>query len=193
MSASTRCCDRSFTRFFFGGFAVLSLLAAGFMTGKSASPGTASSLFASGIPALDTASGGKSLSLATGLIEPNYEALYALDHLTGELSCYLLNTRSGEVQAHIHTNVAAQMGVTGEADYVLTTGFMDFSGGVTDGGRPANSVVYVGDGNTGRVVGFVLFYNKQALMQGNLLGSQLRLICQMESREVNAIRGQDDR
>ncbi len=192
MSISPRCCDRSIIRFLVGGFALLCLVAAGFVAGKSTSSGSSSNLFAA-VPALDTAARGKSLSLATGMIELNYEALYALDHLTGELSCYLLNARNGQIQAHIHTNVAAPLGIVGEADYVLASGFMDFSGGVTDGARPATSVIYVGDGNTGKMAGFVLFYNKQALMQGSLAGSEIRMICQMESREVNAIRGQDDR
>lgn len=178
----------TFLRFPLIGLALIGIASTGFFFGKSLTvPAGSGTLFAGSTP-FDTAARGKSLSMATGSIELGTDALYTLDHLTGDLTCWILNSRSGAVSTSFRVSAATAMGITGEADYVMTTGYMEFSGGNEGNVKPALSVVYVGDGNSGKAVCFVLMYNKQALVRGDATGGELRLISQMETRSINSIR-----
>lgn len=117
---------------------------------------------------LDSAAGGKKVSLATGLIDDGVEGLFALDHETGNLFCWIINPRNGSPLGQFTTTVPVDMGlgVGGENDYVLTTGQMLFQGGRGGNARPANSVAYVAEGNSGKVVGYTLNWS-QALANRN--------------------------
>ncbi len=183
--------SNNFLRFVMPGCAVLALLAIGFVIGRQdASGGFSKSAFA-GFPLVDNAARGKSMSMATGYVESGVEALYALDHLTGDLFCWVLNARTGAVASTFRVSAGGALGVVGEADYVMTTGLMDFAGGVDGNMRPAQSVVYVGDGNTGKVVGYVLMYNRTAIQRGEALASgEFRLVSEMVTREVGRVRDQ---
>ncbi len=81
-----------------------------------------------------TAARTKSLSMATGLVDNNAEALFVLDHVSGNLQCWLLNSRTGSVGGIFTANVAADLMMvnkTGEPDYVMTTGNFFFTGNTT--------------------------------------------------------------
>ncbi len=172
------------------GLALIGIAVSGYFFGKSQGvPSNSGSVFAASM-ALDTAARGKSLSLATGVIEVGTDALYSLDHLTGDLTCWILDPRNGAVSVHFRISAATALGITGEADYVMATGYMNFSGANEGNAKPAQSVVYIGDGNSGKAVGFVLMYNKQAIARGDSTGGELRLISAMETRGINSIRDQ---
>lgn len=170
--------------------ALIAVAVSAYSLGKShGNPFSSGSLFAGSI-ARDNAARGKSLSMATGVVEFGTETLYTLDHLTGDLTCWVLNPQNGAVSVSFRTNAATALGVTGDADYVMTTGIMDFSGGMQGNFKAAHSVVYVGDGNSGKAVGFVFMYNKQAIARGDATGGELRLISAMETRGIHAVRDQ---
>ena len=133
----------------------------------------------------DTAASGEQLSFATGLIDTNLEGLFVLDHLTGTLQCWVVNPRGGGVAGIYTTNVGAALATEkeGKADYVLATGAMDFSGMQSIGNlRPASCVVYVGEGNSGKVVGYSLFFNRTAMLAGRAQGGQLQQVCIGQTR-----------
>ena len=55
----------------------------------------------------------------------------------------------------------------GDADFVMVSGRIDISGRGRQGNiRPGSSVVYVGDGNTGKVVGYGFQFDPQAIFRG---------------------------
>lgn len=178
----------SFLRFPLIGLALIGIASTGFFLGKGLTNSSSSGTVFAGSTPFDTAARGNSLSMATGVIELGTDAMYTLDHLTGDLTCWILNPRNGAVSVQFRVSAATAMGITGEADYVMTTGYMDFSGANEGNAKPAHSVVYVGDGNSGKAVGFVLMYNKQAIARGDATGGELRLISQMETRGINSIR-----
>ena len=133
----------------------------------------------------DTAASGEQLSFATGIIDINLEGLFVLDHLTGTLQCWVVNPRGGGVAGIYSTNVGAALATEkeGKADYVIATGTMDFSGMQRIGNlRPANCVVYVGEGNSGKVVGYSLFFNRTAMLAGRAQGGQLQQVCIGQTR-----------
>ena len=183
----------SFARFAATSTIHLAFVAVGYVAGqRGVSPGLEATAYANGnIPAfLESASGGKQLSLATGRIEDGIEGIFGVDHLTGDLFCWVLNPTTGELASTFRVNVATALGVDGDADYVMCTGLMDFRGGRTGGDRISHSVVYVADGNTGNVAGFSLIYDAQALSRGNASAGELKQIATMITRDPRAVRNQ---
>jgi hypothetical protein len=128
----------------------------------------------------------KSMSMATGLIEPNVEGLYVLDHLTGNLQCWLLNNRTGQVggiyRASAATDLAVGGGKAGKPEYMMTTGNFFFQGGLPGNDAPSQSVCYVGDASTGNVVGYGVVYNKQAVQRGMVQQGFLKVVCKGSAR-----------
>ncbi len=105
----------------------------------------------------DSATGGKALSLASGFVARDVDALYVLDHLTGNLQCWLLNPQTGKIGGIFQTNVNGDLGVqkAGDVDFVMVTTRIPTAGRQREGNlRPGECLVYVGDGNTGKVVGY---------------------------------------
>lgn len=141
----------------------------------------------------DTANSGKAISLATGLVDENVEGLFVLDHLSGNLQCWVINPKTGGVAAIFAASPATDMGLDkgGDTDYVMCTGGVNFTArGRTGNARPANVICYVADGNSGKVVGYSLVFDRQAAIRGNTQGGMLEVVCRGFAREAGAIRDQ---
>lgn len=118
---------------------------------------------------LDSASRGNKVSLATGMIHEGVEGIFALDHQTGNLFCWVLDPRSMALVAEYATNVPFQMGIAGtggDFDFVMTTGQLRFQGGLGGNARPIQSVVYVAEGNSGKVGGFSFNWAQPMAVRG---------------------------
>ena len=135
----------------------------------------------------DSASGGKTISMATGSVTPEVEGLFILDHLTGTLQCWLLNPRNGAVAGIYSADVNAVMELDkGEPDFVMTAG--DFFFRASGAQKPANSICYVGEGKSGKVAGFGLAYDKSGFQNGVVQTGELKVICSGPVRKAGAIR-----
>jgi hypothetical protein len=143
-----------------------------------------------GIPPIplkaDTASKGKTMSMATGLISPEVEGLYVLDHASGLLQCWLLNPRTGAVGGIYQANVLADLGI----DNVMVTGGFAFTGGVMGNVIPSGSIVYVADEATGKVVGYSFSFNRTELNRGVMQRGILRAVCTGPTRGASMERDQ---
>lgn len=140
-----------------------------------------------------TAARTKSMSMATGWIDGNVEALFVLDHVTGNLQCWLLNKRTGKVGGIYRANAAADLAVagkTGTPDYLMTTGNFIFEGGVSGNNKPSKSICYVCDANTGNVVGYNVVYNEQIINRGGAETGSLVLVCKGAARAAAVNRDQ---
>jgi len=118
-------------------------------------------------------SSGKTVSLASGLVDDSNEALYILDHLNGNLQCWLINSRTNELG--------------GVYDLVMTTGLFEFNN--RGAAIPAQSIVYVADGNTGQAAAFGFAFSKANIQRGNVEEGELKLILSYPIRE-NQVREQ---
>ena len=132
----------------------------------------------------DTASNGKNISMATARVDETVEAIYVLDHLNGNLNCWVLNARSGKVGAVYTANVIEAMpGVKiGDLDLVLTTGFVDFTNRGTL--PPARSVAYVAEGKSGKLVGYSFTFNQAAIQRNVVQKGDLKVIFESPIREL---------
>jgi len=138
-----------------------------------------------------TAARSNSLSMSTGLIDGNVEGLYVLDHLSGNLQCWLINSRTGAIGGIYKANVAAALASDkgGEPDYLMVTGNFNWTGGNIQNLQVGQSIVYVADANTGKVVGYSLNYNRTLIQRGEVQGGNLIPVCNGLARDI-AIRDQ---
>ena len=133
----------------------------------------------------NAAAQGKSVSLATGLIADQNEAVYILDHLNGNLQCWVLSPRNNKIAAVYRANVFEAMPNLkqgGDLDFVLTTGFFDFQGRGNQ--QPAKSVAYVAEGKSGTLVGFGFQYDKAAIQRGVDQEGILEVVCEGPIRDL---------
>jgi hypothetical protein len=130
------------------------------------------------------ATGGKSIALATGVIDEGTEGIFVLDYLTGELQCWVINPRLGTFNSMFKYNVIADLGIEqGKTpDYVMTTGVADFRGPTAS--QVARSVVYVADGNTGNVGCYAVPWNRAAATAGQPLTGPLQRVAVGKARLV---------
>lgn len=140
----------------------------------------------------DSAARGKQMSMATGVIDEGVEGVFVLDHLSGRLQCWVMNRRTGAIGGVYEGSAAAALGGEkgGSMDYVMTTGQINFQG-ARGNNRPASCICYVGDGNSGKVVGFSFRFNGQALAKGNTDSGKLTVICKGVIRNTAATRDQE--
>ncbi len=106
----------------------------------------------------------ESFAIATGPIAEGVEGLFMLDFLTGELNCAVINPRTGALGGMYKYNVVADLGVQQgkKPSYLMVTGMADFRYGGATNVRPAESVVYVADANTGKWAAYMLPWNRTA-------------------------------
>jgi hypothetical protein len=111
---------------------------------------------------------GETFAMATGALDPDAEALFMLDYLTGDLQCWGVSPRLGTPALSGKINVLPALGVEEgkKPNYVMVTGGANFMRGAEAGANPGSCVVYVADANTGNFVAFGAFYNRTALRAG---------------------------
>jgi hypothetical protein len=110
---------------------------------------------------------GKSMAMATGLIDEEVEGLFTLDYLTGDLQCYVLNSRyptqwSGMFKYNVIQDLGVEQGK--DPNYVMVTGQAQFVRG-TGTQTPAMCVLYVMDANSGNFAAYSLAWNRTMARQ----------------------------
>src|SRR5262245_29480948 len=128
------------------GLAVGGALAAGAVIGRWNSADSAGDLRLKAMAAQSN----DNFAIATGVIDDEVEGLFTLDFLTGDLQCYVVNPRTGALGGWFKTNVAKDLPPEGtkKPAYLLVTGTIQVQG-TSGNARPAGSLCYVVDGNTG--------------------------------------------
>ena len=105
--------------------------------------------------------GSETFAMATGTLDDT-EAVFMLDYLTGDLTCFVMNSRTAKFGAMFHTNVWKELPVEkGKAKpaYVMCTGGWSYKGGSSGGGKFGDCVIYVADCNTGKFAAYSVVGN----------------------------------
>lgn len=138
----------------------------------------------------DATSMGKSISIATGMIDDSVEGVFVLDHLTGNLVCWIMNSRSGDIGGVFQTNVTAALGIQGKADpdFVIATGKFDFTNFRKGNLKYAGCICYVGESSSGKILGFSFSYDPSSGARGALQTGELDLITTIPFRDETLIR-----
>ncbi|MCA9189236.1 MAG: hypothetical protein R3E01_06365 [Pirellulaceae bacterium] len=115
-----------------------------------------------------------SFAAATGPVSEDVDGLFLLDYLTGELQCLALSRQTGTFTARFNINVFAHLGIdrSKRPNFLMLTGTVAFPRGTTPA-RPAESVVYVVDANTGHYAAYGIpwreeMYDRNMPQQGQL-------------------------
>ncbi len=119
-------------------------------------------------------------TMATGNLDMDVEAVYFLDHLTGELHAYVLGltARGPGVQAHFFRNIADDFKATDKAKYLMATGLDDLARlGRAGQIQPSRSLVYVAELTSGYAMAYYMPYNAQAHRSGQPSQGQLMPVC----------------
>jgi hypothetical protein len=105
--------------------------------------------------------GGKTFAVATGPVDEEVEGLYTLDFLTGDLQCFVVNTRTAAPGGWFRTNIAKDISIERgrEPSYLLVTGTFNMRGAAGNA-RPSASLVYVVDANTGEVACYSFLWSR---------------------------------
>lgn len=111
--------------------------------------------------------GADSMAIATGYIDEGVEGIFMLDFITGDLTCQVLNPRYGTLGGVFKQNVVLDLGVEQgkQPKYLLVTGGLEVKQNISNL-RPAKSIVYVADSNTGHYVAYMLPWNQQIANAG---------------------------
>jgi hypothetical protein len=129
--------------------------------------------------------GGDSMAIATGLIDEGVAGVFILDFITGELTCQVLNPRTGTLAGLYKRTVSQDLGVEQgkQPKYLMVTGYLQVRQNIGNV-KPADSLVYVADANTGRYVAYLLPWNKAAFGQNLTQASELIPIGRGSARNV---------
>jgi hypothetical protein len=109
-----------------------------------------------------TATGSERKSLVTVPLDAGMEAVVALDHLTGDLTGYVLDRYSGKFFMQYRYNVSQDfpLRVGKQPRYLMVSGLADFRQ-FTSNYRMADSVIYVAEEGSGQVVAYGIPWNPQ--------------------------------
>src|SRR5580658_6675774 len=95
----------------------------------------------------------ETFSMATGPVEAEYEAVYFLDHLTGDLHAFVVGrTRTGfGVLQHSYRKILDDFKTDDEKTpkFIMATGMADLTRGGRGQVMPSRSVLYVADVTSG--------------------------------------------
>jgi hypothetical protein len=129
--------------------------------------------------------GSDSFAIATGVIDEEAEGLYTLDFLTGDLQCFVIN-RQLKVAGWFKTNVAKELPPEGtkKPAYLISTGRINIQGAYGNQ-KPAGSICYVVDANTGNVAAYSFPWNKSLASTGAAQAKEILTVAKWKSRSVN--------
>jgi hypothetical protein len=114
-----------------------------------------------GVQAVATARN-DAFSAATGPIDEDVEGLFLLDPLTGQLSCYIMNTSTFKFTMVFRYNqLLEDLGMKKDkgARLLLLTGLVDYKS-QTGTERPSEAVAYIVDSSTGNFAAYAVPWQK---------------------------------
>lgn len=132
----------------------------------------------------------ESFSIATGSVDEFSEAVYFLDHLTGDLNAAVIGRapRGGSymLTGIYSTNVMKDLNIdAGKSPrFLMVTGNSDLARGGRGALMPSRAVLYVAEVATGRAAAYAIPYNLTAHNQGQVVKTPLMTVIAFPFRKV---------
>lgn len=186
------CCQWTHGRLLIGLLSLTSLFglgAAAYFAGK-ASTANDPSQSSLNFPLIDASAAlsSENFSIATGGVSDAGEAVFALDHNSGLLTCSMIYPRTFQVGAVYQVNVAAALATGGKGGkYMMVTGVTNFQS--TNQAPRAPTVVYVMDSATGNYACYGIPFNRTSANAGRPQQGEMVLLA---TGSANPILDRDD-
>ncbi len=128
---------------------------------------------------------GETFAMATGLITDGVEGVFFLDFLTGDLQCWVLNNRTGQMGGHFRHNISGDLGIIQgkKPRFLMVTGVAPIVR-ASSAVRPADSIVYVADATSGNFAAYALPFNRNAFNSNAPQIMPMRLIGKGSARNI---------
>ena len=109
--------------------------------------------------------------MATGPVDEDFEAVYFIDFLTGDLRAVVLGRQGGQFTAFYAYNVLNDLGVDPSKNprFLMCTGLANVRRG-TGRARPSIAVLYVAEITTGQVAAYAIPWSKGDHAAGQMIG-----------------------
>lgn len=179
-----------FTRLLFGMLLGAAIFAAGGLFNRRIEHNASSGGYLPVAFRPDATSMGKAISVATGYITDTVEGIFVLDHVTGNLQCWVLNSRSGEIGGIFKGNITEALGIQAknDADFVMATGRFDFTNFRKGNLRYASCICYIGESSAGKIIGYSFLYDPSTGARGELQTGDLEIVTTIPFRDDSLIR-----
>lgn len=118
-----------------------------------------------------------SFAMAIGRVDSNVEGVCILDFLTGELTCTVLDYRSGKFSSMFKANVIKDLRIeqAGRRKFLMLTGEVSFPRGA-GAARAAQSAIYVLDSASGTYAAYGIPWRQELASGGRPQVGQLILL-----------------
>jgi hypothetical protein len=114
----------------------------------------------------------QTFAMATGPVDDEFEAVYFLDFLTGDLNAVVLGRQGNAFTAfYFYKNIVNDLGVDPSKNprYMMVTGMANLRLAGTRV-RPSAAAVYVAEIGTGKVAAYAIPWSKNAHAAGQIIG-----------------------
>jgi hypothetical protein len=131
--------------------------------------------------------GAETFAVATGPVDDSTEGLFCLDYLTGDLQVFVLSSRQpGQLAGWFKTNITTTLTPDKgkKPSYLLVTGQYSVQGGSTGTQRPASSICYVVDSNTGAFAAYGFLWSKSAAGYNASQAGEMRMVYAGKARNL---------
>lgn len=100
-------------------------------------------------------------AVATGYLDEDFEAIYFLDFLTGDLNAWVVSLNDGTFIAAYSRNILIDLGInpTQNPQYLMVTGVANIRQTGGSQFRKSQSIIYVSEITTGKVAAYAALYN----------------------------------
>ena len=129
--------------------------------------------------------GSDTFAIATGPVDEEVEGLFTLDFLTGDLQCFVVNARAAAPGGWFKTNIAKDLNIEKgkKPSYLLVTGNVN-TRGAAGNARPASSLVYVVDANSGDAACYSFLWSKAFASTGTAQMREMNLVAKWKARSL---------
>lgn len=177
---------------------VAACLTSGYFYGKLTKVETAESAVEIGPqhPSLDqimlkaeSATGGKKMAMATASIDGGIDVLFTLDYESGMLYAWLpgpVDSFLGEWTVRVDAALGLDKG--GSPDLVMTVGNFNWNEAARGTTKPAPLIVYIGNGDNGRVVGYRFYWDRQMVRKGQIQRGVMAQVLRGTTRQATVER-----